>query len=142
PRAQDSWLDQSARAPGRFARMSPRSSPPRCLGPGRCERSSHRPRLGAVGRVLRKLRYRPTGIAQAAPFFFSTISYLSSMERVTYFCNPPRRHRDRKAFGGNREELAAKSSPLFLRSEEHTSELQSHLNLVCRLLLEKKKNNN
>src|SRR3954466_16432782 len=27
------------------------------------------------------------------------------------------------------------------RSEEHTSELQSHDNLVCRLLLEKKKNN-
>src|SRR5260370_14609725 len=28
--------------------------------------------------------------------------------------------------------------PSELRSEEHTSELQSHLNLVCRLLLEKK----
>src|SRR5260370_26403626 len=28
---------------------------------------------------------------------------------------------------------------VFSRSEEHTSELQSHLNLVCRLLLEKKK---
>src|SRR5690242_21249343 len=28
------------------------------------------------------------------------------------------------------------------RSEEHTSELQSHVNLVCRLLLEKKKENN
>src|SRR5260370_27903988 len=28
---------------------------------------------------------------------------------------------------------------LIVRSEEHTSELQSHLNLVCRLLLEKKK---
>src|SRR5260370_28501434 len=27
----------------------------------------------------------------------------------------------------------------YTRSEEHTSELQSHLNLVCRLLLEKKK---
>src|SRR4051812_36456381 len=27
----------------------------------------------------------------------------------------------------------------YLRSEEHTSELQSHVNLVCRLLLEKKK---
>src|SRR5690242_21132881 len=27
-----------------------------------------------------------------------------------------------------------------IRSEEHTSELQSHVNLVCRLLLEKKKN--
>src|SRR5690242_20979395 len=30
----------------------------------------------------------------------------------------------------------AQDSP---RSEEHTSELQSHVNLVCRLLLEKKK---
>src|SRR5260370_15141018 len=29
--------------------------------------------------------------------------------------------------------------PRSSRSEEHTSELQSHLNLVCRLLLEKKK---
>src|SRR5260370_19506057 len=28
---------------------------------------------------------------------------------------------------------------VLFRSEEHTSELQSHLNLVCRLLLEKKK---
>src|SRR5260370_1671521 len=28
---------------------------------------------------------------------------------------------------------------LSVRSEEHTSELQSHLNIVCRLLLEKKK---
>src|SRR5687768_18248253 len=33
--------------------------------------------------------------------------------------------------------------PTFLeRSEEHTSELQSRLHLVCRLLLEKKKKNN
>src|SRR5437868_12709646 len=31
---------------------------------------------------------------------------------------------------------------LALRSEEHTSELQSRFDLVCRLLLEKKKNNN
>src|SRR3989449_3687078 len=29
---------------------------------------------------------------------------------------------------------------LYYRSEEHTSELQSRLHLVCRLLLEKKKN--
>src|SRR5260370_25670752 len=35
--------------------------------------------------------------------------------------------------GGTRELADAQ------RSEEHTSELQSHLNLVCRLLLEKKK---
>src|SRR2546429_6401983 len=30
-------------------------------------------------------------------------------------------------------------SSVFARSEEHTSELQSRLHLVCRLLLEKKK---
>src|SRR4051812_49713627 len=30
-------------------------------------------------------------------------------------------------------------APAAGRSEEHTSELQSHVNLVCRLLLEKKK---
>src|SRR5260370_16692266 len=34
---------------------------------------------------------------------------------------------------------AAARAPGPGRSEEHTSELQSHLNLVCRLLLEKKK---
>src|SRR5688572_32440998 len=32
------------------------------------------------------------------------------------------------------------ASPFLIRSEEHTSELQSQSNLVCRLLLEKKKN--
>src|SRR2546422_8322644 len=32
------------------------------------------------------------------------------------------------------------TSPRVVRSEEHTSELQSRLHLVCRLLLEKKKN--
>src|SRR5260370_22340232 len=31
------------------------------------------------------------------------------------------------------------SGEVYVRSEEHTSELQSHLNLLCRLLLEKKK---
>src|SRR2546422_4941084 len=38
-----------------------------------------------------------------------------------------------------REVLELISLPV-LRSEEHTSELQSRLHLVCRLLLEKKKN--
>src|SRR5438477_7064242 len=36
----------------------------------------------------------------------------------------------------------ASSSRTLFRSEEHTSELQSHVNLVCRLLLEKKKKKN
>src|SRR4029434_11357366 len=33
--------------------------------------------------------------------------------------------------------LCVYSTCVCVRSEEHTSELQSHLNLVCRLLLEK-----
>src|SRR5438034_3102913 len=46
----------------------------------------------------------------------------------------------------NRKRLAAEGRLLSAfahphRSEEHTSELQSHSDLVCRLLLEKKKKN-
>src|SRR2546427_3204909 len=44
-------------------------------------------------------------------------------------------HRER---GGGRD--AGGGARRGLRSEEHTSELQSQSNLVCRLLLEKKKN--
>src|SRR5260370_41862999 len=41
---------------------------------------------------------------------------------------------------GDRSESVRGADPTrwFDRSEEHTSELQSHLNIVCRLLLEKK----
>src|SRR2546430_5348098 len=45
-------------------------------------------------------------------------------------------------FGGNPLAIAAANAVLDVmlkRSEEHTSELQSQSNLVCRLLLEKKK---
>src|SRR2546430_12804871 len=46
---------------------------------------------------------------------------------------PPASTRDCRASG-------ARQSRVDARSEEHTSELQSQSNLVCRLLLEKKKN--
>src|SRR5690242_20969199 len=36
-------------------------------------------------------------------------------------------------------QVAVREADREARSEEHTSELQSHVNLVCRLLLEKKK---
>src|SRR3989442_10662778 len=39
------------------------------------------------------------------------------------------------------DEVAVSCRPLAVRSEEHTSELQSRPHLVCRLLLEKKKKN-
>src|SRR4051812_50001091 len=49
------------------------------------------------------------------------------------FAPPPGRrpHLNLRQQGGGAKETE--------RSEEHTSELQSHVNLVCRLLLEKKK---
>src|SRR2546429_1397134 len=50
------------------------------------------------------------------------------------------RARSREAQWGERA-LAVSFPGEVGRSEEHTSELQSRLHLVCRLLLEKKKNN-
>src|SRR5207237_9701630 len=47
------------------------------------------------------------------------------------------------SLGFGNQLLSTASTPMTVtRSEEHTSELQSHLNLVCRLLLEKKKKHN
>src|SRR6266571_4388705 len=53
---------------------------------------------------------------------------------TTLFRSRPRSSSSRRTW---RSPAAWPTSP---RSEEHTSELQSHVNLVCRLLLEKKKN--
>src|SRR5690242_21009498 len=47
--------------------------------------------------------------------------------------------RARRGAGRCRTWFRPRTGPTALRSEEHTSELQSHVNLVCRLLLEKKK---
>src|SRR5260370_32802375 len=47
--------------------------------------------------------------------------------------------RPARMVGRRCRERSGHSPAVDLRSEEHTSELQSHLNLVCRLLLEKKK---
>src|SRR5713101_9721942 len=53
---------------------------------------------------------------------------------TTLFRSPPRPSPPRAAWPGWDPRRG-------WRSEEHTSELQSHVNLVCRLLLEKKKKN-
>src|SRR5438309_5338232 len=44
-----------------------------------------------------------------------------------------------RALTGRRAPLMGRATKIVLRSEEHTSELQSQFHLVCRLLLEKKK---
>src|SRR5256885_7884569 len=61
----------------------------------------------------------------------------------------PRRSDPRRCVAGDGAAVQAEVArhplgrrPQAERSEEHTSELQSPCNLVCRLLLEKKKNSN
>src|SRR2546422_6541577 len=49
-------------------------------------------------------------------------------------------HAAQRAAQGNEDPVGVRP-PNHSRSEEHTSELQSRLHLVCRLLLEKKKKN-
>src|SRR6266480_1125934 len=70
------------------------------------------------------------------------MSRLTSASRISVPRGPERLHpghADAQLIGKSRADGLA---PRPVRSEEHTSELQSHVNLVCRLLLEKKKNKN
>src|SRR5260370_29288531 len=64
----------------------------------------------------------------------STLFPYTTLFRSPRVSSPRVARRDPQARGGRFSPLAFDE-----RSEEHTSELQSHLNLVCRLLLEKKK---
>src|SRR5438034_3496959 len=64
----------------------------------------------------------------------------TSAQRVSRDMRPASRRYVRTTSLGSSAAPGAKSrSRLLKRSEEHTSELQSHSDLVCRLLLEKKK---
>src|SRR3712207_7994249 len=58
--------------------------------------------------------------------------------RGRWYARPPRP----RPWGGDRRSTPFSPPPRRARSEEHTSELQSRQYLVCRLLLEKKKNIN
>src|SRR2546430_12964451 len=76
-------------------------------------------------------------------FFFNDtatteIYTLSLHDALPISVNSPASRRDRLAEGGDRPRTGS-VTPRSARSEEHTSELQSQSNLVCRLLLEKKK---
>src|SRR5688572_32769532 len=76
--------------------------------------------------------------------FRSELVDLVAEEIVTYHTEIAKRQERIEALTsevGNRysySNMIGKSKPMQERSEEHTSELQSQSNLVCRLLLEKK----
>src|SRR5439155_25040169 len=53
--------------------------------------------------------------------------------------SPPRRLCDQRVGESTYKAIGIGEPPIPIRSEEHTSELQSRGHLVCRLLLEKKK---
>src|SRR2546430_8850729 len=58
----------------------------------------------------------------------------------SWACDRPRFASRHKQIAGHPADLRRPAESGLARSEEHTSELQSQSNLVCRLLLEKKKN--
>src|SRR2546426_1668188 len=76
--------------------------------------------------------------------FRSGAAATASAARVSHPRKPPpawftKSFRQRVDAAGHRGVPVAGPGVLDIRSEEHTSELQSPCNLVCRLLLEKKK---
>src|SRR5688572_32721858 len=71
---------------------------------------------------------------------FRSSSALSSAWRRKWSTHPSRSSMAAFSFRGRAIHRLSILEPI--RSEEHTSELQSQSNLVCRLLLEKKKNKN
>src|SRR5438034_6799643 len=86
--------------------------------------------------------------ANYSAFFFNSTAptdiYTLSLHDALPICNPRRavhaRHARHAAHRRHRARVPPPmSSMTSVRSEEHTSELQSHSDLVCRLLLEKKK---
>src|SRR5436190_7092867 len=58
---------------------------------------------------------------------------------TTLFRSSAGASRARRRGSSRRASCPGRGPPAAPRSEEHTSELQSHSDLVCRLLLEKKK---
>src|SRR2546429_1631380 len=86
---------------------------------------------------------RSVGISDICVFFFLMIRRPPRSTLFPYTTLFRSLHRAAAALYGGLARQGARGArhrpALDLRSEEHTSELQSRLHLVCRLLLEKKK---
>src|SRR5256885_12056742 len=79
---------------------------------------------------------RASASRSAAEWFRLLGSSGSRPRRRAMDCHSPRSMTATAAMKGR----SSPTTKTWVRSEEHTSELQSPCNLVCRLLLEKKKN--
>src|SRR3712207_7150776 len=78
-----------------------------------------------------------------SPGLIATVNFPSSTNLnpcgIAFIACSSRSARMRPACSGPRSNVAWANAEVKVRSEEHTSELQSRQYLVCRLLLEKKK---
>src|SRR5438477_8248420 len=79
--------------------------------------------------ALREAQGRGLDLVEVAPTAAPPVCKIVALGKFRYDIS--KQEKDKKPSGTKLKEIK--------RSEEHTSELQSHVNLVCRLLLEKKK---
>src|SRR6267142_3881631 len=124
PRSPDSGPPPAAKTPSRHSRG--RAPCPSGIGGGRSRGSSRsaRPATAAPGRP-------PRSATTPATRRDTTRPPVAGLDSAPAPARPPPCRYD-----------ACRGGPTDRRrSEEHTSELQSHVNLVCRLLLEKQKEN-
>src|SRR5438046_5894812 len=81
-----------------------------------------------------KFFLRPLSMRLLCPPIYTLFPYTTLFRSALRLLAPQADDRGRDPRGGSKSERGSRP-----RSEEHTSELQSLTNLVCRLLLEKKK---
>src|SRR2546426_8491300 len=79
-------------------------------------------------------------VEEGKPVEMITLYYLDGDQiKLTHYCMAGNQPTMRGTYAPETKTLKFRASSVDCRSEEHTSELQSPCNLVCRLLLEKKK---
>src|SRR4030042_6094948 len=78
----------------------------------------------------------PEGLREGEmlPFYEKELGFNALEVNFTYYTLP-----SQKSFAAMSKKTGKEFEFVVKRSEEHTSELQSRLHLVCRLLIEKKK---
>src|SRR4051812_50069794 len=81
----------------------------------------------------------PSSLCYFSFFFFNDTATTEIYTLSLHDALPVSRSGWRRSSCSQANEQASSMHASGARSEEHTSELQSHVNLVCRLLLEKKK---